>query len=100
MMFYIIKHLLHKCSGNMTIILPEKLNFPRAIPSGNIIFLGEINYYISLIIKQQMYRVERILISVTLHAKLSSFCYLFSNNPVDYLISVILSTFLLILQTF
>lgn len=84
----------------MTIILPEKLNFPQAMPPGNMIFLGEINYHISLIIKQQMYRVERILISVTLHAELSSFCYLFSNNPVDYLISVILSTSFIILQEF
>lgn len=79
---------------------PRKIKFSSGDPSGNMVFLGEINYHISLIIKQQMYRVERILISVTLHAKLSSFCYLLSNNPVDYFISVILSTSFIILQKF
>lgn len=80
---------------------PRKIKFFSGDALGKYdLFWWEINYHISLIIKQQMYRVERILISVTLHAKLSSFCYLFSNNPVDYLISVILSTSFIILQKF
>lgn len=45
MLLSIIKRLLHECSGNMNIYSPEKTNFSRAKPSGNIIFLEGINLY-------------------------------------------------------